>query len=188
MDYTSGGPVGGLPYRAKFSVPPDMVGLDKIQEPWNNQRLTMNDNRLSIYGGPGATAKFAPARAITLAPPAQRWKPRGGHGFAVWRADLADRLSTHDLNDTSCTEPPTLGAAERTWAGRSADYIFALYKEACAEYKAENTAVYHIVMSTIDLSGTREETDIAYSTRPLPQRERARWQWTSEMVRGMSQN
>ena len=61
MDYTSGGPVGGLPYRAKFSVPPDMVGLDKIQEPWNNQRLTMNDNRLSIYGGPGATAKFAPS-------------------------------------------------------------------------------------------------------------------------------
>ena len=54
MEYTSGGPVGGLPYRAKFSVPPDMVGLDKIQEPWNNQRLTMNDNRLSIYGGPGA--------------------------------------------------------------------------------------------------------------------------------------
>ena len=89
--------MGGLPYRAKFSVPPDMVGLDKIQEPWNNQRLTMNDNRLSTYGGPGATANCLPQRperAITLAPPAQRWKPRGGHGFAVWRADLADRLST----------------------------------------------------------------------------------------------
>ena len=67
--------------------------------------------------------------------------------------------------DTSCTDPPTLGGAEKTWAGCSADEIFALYKDACAEYKAENTAVFHVVMSTIDLSGIREETDIAFITR-----------------------
>ena len=165
MDYTSGGPVGGRPNHAKFSVPADMVALEKIQEPWYNQRLATNDMRLTIYGGPQATTKVAPARAITLAPPAQRWKPRGGRGFAVWRADLADRLSTHDLLDTSCTDPPTLGGAEKTWAGCSADDIFAFYKDACAEYKAENTAVFHVVMSTIDLSGIREETDIAFITR-----------------------
>jgi hypothetical protein len=165
MDYTSGGPVGGRPNHAKFSVPPDMVALKKIQEPWYNQRLATNDMRLTIYGGSQPTTKVAPARAIKLAPPAQRWKPRSGRGFAVWRADLADRLSTHDLLDTSCTGPPTLGDAEKTWAGCSADEIFALYKDACAEYKAENTAVFHVVMSTIDLSGIREETDIAFITR-----------------------
>ena len=65
----------------------------------------------------------------------------------------------------TCTDPPTLGGAEKTWAGCSADDIFAFYKDACAEYKAENTAVFHVVMSTIDLSGIREETDIAFITR-----------------------
>ena len=145
MDYTSGGPVGGRPNHAKFSVPADMVALDKIQEPWNNQRHPTCDTRLSTFGGlPGATAKPTPARAIMLTPQTHRWNPRGGFGYAAWRADLTNRLSTNDLLDTSCnTDPPTLGAAEKTWADRyDPDVIFSLYKDACATYNKENTAVY----------------------------------------------
>ena len=39
------------------------------------------------------------------------------------------------------------------------------WRVALGEYRAENTSLYHRIFSTIDLSGIREETDIAHITR-----------------------
>ena len=39
---------------------------------------------------------------------------------------------------------------------------YSLLMTAINEYREENTLIYNLVMSTIDLSGNREETDIDY--------------------------
>ena len=57
-------------------VAQDMVALDKIQEPWLNQRLPTNDHQL-FYGGmrETSTVQHGVSR-IALAPPAIRWRPK----------------------------------------------------------------------------------------------------------------
>ena len=37
--------------------------------------------------------------------------------------------------------------------------------EALREYREENTALFYLVLSTVDMTGTRHETDIAYIER-----------------------
>ena len=89
-------------------VAQDMVALNKIQEPWLNQRLPTNDHQL-LYGGIRETSSVQHGVSrIALAPPTTRWRPRSGTGYAVWVANLKDRIATNDLLDTSAAPPPGL--------------------------------------------------------------------------------
>ena len=53
----------------------------------------------------------------------------------------------------------------KTYPYMSASERYDCWRVALGEYRAENTSLYHRIFSTIDLSGIREETDIAHITR-----------------------
>ena len=139
------------------SVAHDMVAVRKIQEASLNQRLPTSDNQLSTSGGwlGSSLLQQQPTTRVVLAPPAYRWKPRGVVGHTAWRADITDRLSTTDLLHTSCTRPPNFDDVVSAFPGENATTVFSLFQHALAEYREENTAVFHLVMNTIDLSGPR---------------------------------
>ena len=143
----------------------DMVARDKIQEPWCNQRLPTNDHQL-LYGGMRETSSVQHGVSrIALAPPTIRWRPRSGTGYAVWVANLKDRIATNDLLDTSAAPPPGLEHMAVAYPGATNGQLCDLLLVALSEYRDENTALFHLVMMTVDFSGIREESDIDYITR-----------------------
>ena len=144
-----------------------MVAVRKIQEASLNQRLPTSDNQLSTSGGwlGSSSLQQQPTARVVLAPPAYRWKPRGVVGHTAWRADITDRLSTTDLLHTSCTRPPNFDDVVSAFPGENATTVFSLFQHALVEYREENTAVFHLIMSTIDLNGPRQESDILYIMR-----------------------
>ena len=144
-----------------------MVAVRKIQEASLNQRLPTSDNQLSTSGGwlGSSSLQQQPTARVVLAPPAYRWKPRGVVGHTAWRADITDRLSTSDLLHTSCARPPNFDDIVSAYPGENATTVFSLFQHALVEYREENTAVFHLIMSTIDLNGPRQESDILYIMR-----------------------
>ena len=102
---------------------------------------------------------------IILPPPANRWKPRSGIGFAVWASDIKERITISDLLDTSSCRAPTLEDAAVAFPNCGQGELINLYMDALAEFRDENTALFYLVMSTVDMSGIRLETDIAYIER-----------------------
>ena len=52
-----------------------------------------------------------------------------------------------------------------TFPYKSGREQYALWMTAINQYREENTRIYNLIMSTIDLSGIREETDIDYLAR-----------------------
>ena len=78
------------------AVAPRHGSTEQVQGLWqNDQRYSITD--LQKMAGSGQPfAKYSPqgvARTI-LPPPANRWKPRSGIGFAVWASDI--KRTNHD--------------------------------------------------------------------------------------------
>ena len=129
----------------------------------NDQRLPITNLQNMSLGQPFALPQGA--SRISLAPPSNPWKPRSGIGFAAWASDTKNRISTCDLLDTSCCPPPTLEHMAVAYPGCGHVELMSLHGQAMAEYRDENTALFYIVMNTIDLSGIRQETDLAFIER-----------------------
>ena len=99
-------------------------------------------------------------RDIALVPPKHTWKVRDVKGRVAWRADLDDRISALDLYDTSTEPPPSFELVQAALPHLQGYDLYDAFMQAQAEYKTENTALYHLVMSTIDLSGLRHDSDM----------------------------
>ena len=126
-------------------VAQNMVALNKIQEPYN-QRLPTNDHQLLNFGGMRETSPVQHGVSrITLAPPTTRWRPRSGTGYAVWVANLKDRIATNDLLDTSAAPPPGLEHMAVAYPGATPGQLYDLLLVALSEYRDENTALFHLV-------------------------------------------
>jgi hypothetical protein len=52
-----------------------------------------------------------------------------------------------------------------TYPGYNMGALMEFHFEALREYREENTALFYLVLSTVDMTGTRHETDIAYIER-----------------------
>jgi hypothetical protein len=135
------------------------------------QQLPTSDSRQAThYGMSAPMVPYQPYQGATAfkpipEPPVSRWKPRSKTGHTLWRNQLNDRLATYDLLDTSYALPPSLDHMNKTYPYMSDSERYDCWRVALGEYRAENTALYHLIFSTIDLSGIREETDIAHITR-----------------------
>ena len=148
----------------RTAIAPRHGSTEQVQGLWqNDQRYSITD--LQKMAGSGQPfAKYSPqgvARTI-LPPPANRWKPRSGIGFAVWASDIKERITMSDLLDTSSSRAPTLDDTAVVFPSCGQAELINVYMEALAEYRDENTALFHLIMNTVDLSGIRQETDIAY--------------------------
>ena len=155
---------------ARAPVASDMVASPETDVvAWiYDQRLPMNDFRLTTKQGmPMAFAHQFGATATKplLPPPKSLFKPRSGVGYALWKADLDNRLATSRLVDTSSQPPPSFEDAVASYPYQSQYEQYDLWMAALSEYREENTEIYNIVMATIDLSGNREETDVEYLAR-----------------------
>ena len=136
------------------------------------QQATSATGMFDLPSQPVVLAKKV-AQQIALAPAGTRWKVRDSKGRAAWRADLDDRIAALDLYDTSQEAQPTFEAVRLTFPHLSGYDLYDTYLDAVAEYNAENTALYHLVMSTIDLSGPRHDGDMKTIARKFhvgPQR------------------
>ena len=113
-----------------------------------------------------AAAPFNKAATVASLPaPKKHFKPRSGIGYALWVNDITNRLATCRLLDTSSQPPPDFEDMAATFPYKSGREQYSLWMTAIGEYREENTLIYNLVMSTIDLSGNREETDIDYLAR-----------------------
>ena len=113
-----------------------------------------------------AAAPFNKAATVASLPaPKNLFKPRSGVGYALWNNDITNRLATCRLLDTSSQPPPDFEDMAATFPYKSGREQYSLWMTAIGEYREENTLIYNLVMSTIDLSGNREETDIDYLAR-----------------------
>jgi hypothetical protein len=102
---------------------------------------------------------------VALGAPKSLFKPRSGVGYALWKADIINRLATSKLVDTGSQPPPSFEDAVASYPYQSQYEQYDLWMAALSEYREENTEIYNIVMATIDLSGNREETDVEYLAR-----------------------
>ena len=105
------------------------------------------------------------ATVASLPPPKKLFKPRSGVGHALWNNDITNRLATCRLLDTSSQPPPDFEDMAYTFPYKSGKEQYSLWMAAINQYREENTMIYNLIMSTIDLSGNREETDIDYLAR-----------------------
>ena len=155
---------------ARAPVASDMVASPETDVvAWiYDQRLPMNDFRLTTKQGmPMAFAHQYGATATKplLPPPKSLFKPRSGVGYALWKADMTNRLATSRLVDTSTQPPPSFEDAVASFPYKSQYEQYDLWMAALSEYREENTEIYNIIMATIDLSGNREETDVEHLAR-----------------------
>ena len=160
---------GSLPPVTRATVTSDMVASSETDGgAWiYDQRLPINDIQLNNWQGyPMAAAPFNKAATVASLPaPKNLFKPRSGVGYALWNNDITNRLATCRLLDTSSQPPPDFEDMAATFPYKSGREQHSLLMAAIGEYREENTLVYNLVMSTIDLSGNREETDIDYLAR-----------------------
>ena len=150
----------------RFPVSSRMVAAQRPTL-WPSPAQATHDNRLmtkTINLQPAVQSTTQP-HIFAMAPPNKRWKPRSGEGFVAWDADLTDRLSTNQLYDTSIQPPPTLEQTQAAFPHLSGYDLFDVYLLGMEGYNDENTQLYHLIMSTIDLSGPREEADLKYIAR-----------------------
>jgi hypothetical protein len=141
---------------------PEMDGGTWIYD----QRLPINDIQLTTWQGyPMAAAPLNKAATIASLPaPKKLCKPRSGVGHALWNNDIINRLTTCRLLDTSSQPPPDFDDMAYTFPHKSGREQYSLWMTAINQYREENTLIYNLVMSTIDMSN-REETDIDYLAR-----------------------
>jgi len=134
---------------------------------WPSPAQATYDKRLTtnIINWQPAAQPTAPPSQFTMPPVTKRWKPRSGDGYIAWQADLEDRLSTTGLYDTSVQEPPTLEQTQKAYPHLSGYDLFDIYLLGMQGYNDENTQLFHVVKSTIDLTGPREEADLKYIAR-----------------------
>ena len=123
-----------------------------------DQQLPISDSRLvTHYAMSAPMVPYQPyqgATAFKSIPelPASRWKPRSKTGHILCRNHLNDRLATSNLLDTSYASPPSLDHMNQTYPYMSATERYNCWRVALGEYRAENTSLYHLIFSTIDLS------------------------------------
>eukprot|EP00966_Prymnesium_polylepis_P127634 2951653-Prymnesium_polylepis.1 len=91
------------------------------------------------------------AQVNALQPPAVLWKPRSGTGHTMFRVDLDNRLSSLDMLHVGANPPPTINDLEATHPYLSGADLVNTYKIAIAEYHVENTQLYHVVDTCVDL-------------------------------------
>jgi len=131
-----------------------------------DQRLPTNDIQLTTWQGMQMAAPLSKAATVaSLPPPKKLFKPRSGVGHALWNNDITNRLATCRLLDTSSQPPPDFEDMAYTFPYKSGKEQYSLWMAAINQYRQENTMIYNLIMSTIDLSGNREETDIDYLAR-----------------------
>ena len=92
-----------------------------------------------------------------IAPPNKLWKVRSGSGHSAWRADLNNRITTSGLYELSLGGPPKYEEVEAMLQAMclhpTSQQVHEYYLLFNAQYKAENTRFYHLIDSTIDLTG-----------------------------------
>ena len=128
-----------------------------------------SDNRLTDlnygYGlDPDAQAHDAQKliKQLALTTTSTRWKIRDIKGYTAWRADLKDRLAALDLHDTSKLTVPTFEIIQASLPEKTGIELFTAYQNVVNFIRDQNTALYHLVISTIDFSGPRQKSDNNY--------------------------
>jgi hypothetical protein len=124
-----------------------------------DQRLPTNDFQLTTRQGMQmATAPLNKAAAVaSLPPPKKLFKPRSGVGHTLWNNNIINRLATCRLLDISSQPPPDFEDMAYTFPYKSGREQYSLWMMAISQYREENmeenTLIYNLIMSTIDLSG-----------------------------------
>jgi hypothetical protein len=96
------------------------------------------------------------ATVASLPAPKKLFKPRSGVGHALWNNDIINRLTTCRLLDTSSQPPPDFEDMAYTFPHKSDREQYSLWTTAINQYREENTLIYNLVMSTIDLRAATE--------------------------------
>ena len=96
------------------------------------------------------------------------YSPRGCDGHGSWMEVVTDLASLNNLTKTlNNNGPPSEDDIEKVYPDYDTRQLKEAYNESIIEYQELNTALYHVVRGTLDLSGHYEDRDLEVINRTL---------------------